>query len=87
MGNGHDRDLREFCCPALRSLDDRLRRVAPFAVGSGRGLLSDHIAGARSRRWQPLKLRPTAVTRGTSWDQLSWVVGGRCEALQNRPRL
>ena len=31
-----------------------LRRVAPLAVGSGRGRLCDHIAGARSGRRQPL---------------------------------
>src|SRR5215831_9038398 len=32
----------------------RYRRVAPVALGSGRGLLSDYIAGAQSERRQPL---------------------------------
>jgi hypothetical protein len=49
--------------PAMFMTNGHYRRVAPFAVGSGRGLLADHIAGAQSARRQTLNLPPKLSLR------------------------
>jgi len=66
---------------------DHYRRIFLIAASSGEGVLTERRTAAQPWRGRTDPHAPTAVTRGTSWDRLSWVGSGRCEAPQNRLRL